>query len=218
MIAKEADRLESQPATIHVLSVDDHPLMREGIAAIINGEPDMQMVAQASNGRDAIQQFRRHRPDVTLMDLRLPDMSGIETMIAIRDEFPDARIVVLTTYEGDVDIQRAFAAGARGYLLKSTPVSELAGAIRAVSRGKKQIPRDVAAQLAEHLGDESLTERERTVLEHVGGGNRNRDIAERLFISEETVKVHVKHIMEKLGAIDRTQAMAIALRRGIIHL
>jgi len=203
---------------IRVFSVDDHPLMREGIAAVIAGQPDMAMVAQASSGRDAIQQFRRHQPDVTLMDLRLPDMSGIETMIAIRNEFPGARVVVLTTFEGDVDIERAFAAGARGYLLKNTPIGELAEAIRAVHRGKKQIPRDVAAQLAEHFGDEPLTARERTVLEHVAGGNRNRDIAARLFISEETVKVHVKHIMEKLGAADRTQAMAIALRRGIIHL
>jgi DNA-binding NarL/FixJ family response regulator len=152
------------------------------------------------------------------MDLRLPDMSGIEAIIAIRAEFPDARIVVLTTFEGDVDIRRAFSAGARGYLLKSSPVAELADAVRAVHRGKKQIPRDVAALLAEHLGEEPLTSREKVVLEHVGGGNRNRDIAERLFISEETVKVHVKHIMEKLGAADRTQAMAIALRRGIIHL
>jgi DNA-binding NarL/FixJ family response regulator len=203
---------------IRVFSVDDHPLMREGIAAMIDGQPDMVMVAQASSGRDAIQEFRRHQPDVTLMDLRLPDMSGIEAIIAIRAEFPDARIVVLTTFEGDVDIRRAFSAGARGYLLKSSPVAELADAVRVVHRGKKQIPRDVAALLVEHLGEEPLTSREKVVLEHVGGGNRNRDIAERLFISEETVKVHVKHIMEKLGAADRTQAMAIALRRGIIHL
>jgi DNA-binding NarL/FixJ family response regulator len=203
---------------IRVFSVDDHPIMREGIAAIINLQPDMQVVAQAASGREAVQMFREHRPDVTLMDLRLPDISGIETTMAILAEFPDAKIVMLTTFEGDVEIKRALAAGARGYVLKSTPPKDLADAIRRVHNGKKQIPADVAAQLAEHLGDEPLTGREKTVLEHIAGGNRNRDIAKRLFISEETVKVHVKHIMEKLGASDRTQAMTIALRRGIIQL
>jgi DNA-binding NarL/FixJ family response regulator len=207
----------SKPA-IRVLSVDDHPLLREGIAAIVNNEPDMTMVAQASTGREAIQQHRIHTPDVTLMDLRLPDMSGIDTMIAIRSTTPDARIVVLTTFEGDVEIQRALAAGARGYVLKSMPPRELADVIRHVHAGRKQIPTAVAAQLAEHLGEESLTERERDVLLHVAAGNRNRDIGELLAISEETVKVHMKHIMEKLGASDRTEAVTIAVRRGIIEL
>jgi DNA-binding NarL/FixJ family response regulator len=203
---------------IRVFSVDDHPLLREGIAAIINNEPDMVMVAQAATGREAIHLFREHRPDVTLMDLRLPDISGIDAMIAIRNEFPGARIVMLTTFEGDVDIQRALAAGARGYILKNMPPQELIGVVRQVHAGKKRIPPEVAARLAEHVSDEALTEREKDVLKHVAGGNRNRDIAQRLFISEETVKVHVKHIMEKLGANDRTEAVTIALRRGIIDL
>jgi DNA-binding NarL/FixJ family response regulator len=205
-------------AQIRVFSVDDHPLLNEGVAALINSQQDMQLVAQATSGNDAIRKFREHRPDVTLMDLRLPDISGIDTMIAIRNEFPEARIVMLTTFEGDVEIQRALEAGARGYLLKSMPPRELVGVIRQVHIGKKRIPSEVAARLAEHLGEEDLTSREMDVLRHAVNGNRNRDIAERLFISEETVKVHIKHIMEKLGASDRTQAVAVALRRGIIQL
>jgi DNA-binding NarL/FixJ family response regulator len=212
------ETIVSEPPKIRVFSVDDHPLLREGIAAIVNNEPDMVMVAQASNGREAIQQFRDQQPDVTLMDLRLPDISGIDAMIAIRQESPDARVVMLTTFEGDVEIQRALAAGARGYVLKNMPPRELVGVIRQVYAGKKRIPVEIAAQLAEHVSDEPLTERERDVLQHIAGGNRNRDIADRLFISEETVKVHVKHIMEKLGASDRTEAVAIAVRRGIIQL
>jgi DNA-binding NarL/FixJ family response regulator len=203
---------------IRVLSVDDHPSLREGIAIIINSEPDMLLVSQASNGAEAIQRFREHKPDVTLMDLRLPDLSGIDAMIAIRQEFPDARIIMLTTFEGDVEIQRALEAGARGYLLKNMPPRELVQVIRQVHAGKKGIPPAVAAQLAEHISDEELTRREVEVLQRVGGGNRNRDIAEQLFISEETVKVHIKHIMDKLGAKDRTEAIAIAVRRGIIQL
>lgn len=208
----------SERARIKVFSVDDHPLLREGIAAIINSQPDMLMVAQAANAQDAMQQFRKHRPDVTLMDLRLPDQNGIETMIAIRAEFHDARVIMLTTFEGDVDIKRALEAGARGYVLKSMPPKELVEVIRQVHAGKKRIPPQLAAQLAEHMSDEALTEREVEVLGQIAGGNRNRDIAERLFITEETVKVHIKHIMEKLGASDRTQAVAIGVRRGIIQL
>jgi DNA-binding NarL/FixJ family response regulator len=205
-------------ARIRVLTVDDHPLLREGIAAIINSQPDMSLVAEAASSSEAVQRFREHRPDVTLMDLRLPDASGIDAMIAIRAEFTDARIIMLTTFEGDVEIQRALEAGARGYMLKSMPPRELVEVIRQVHAGKKRVPSEVASSLAEHLSDESLTTREIDVLRHVAGGNRNRDIAEQLYISEETVKVHVKHIMEKLGASDRTQAVAIAVRRGIIQL
>jgi len=208
----------SDQARIRVLCVDDHPLLREGIAAIISNQPDMLLLAQASTGCEAIQKYREHQPDVTLMDLRLPDMSGIDSLIAIRAEFPEDRIIMLTTYEGDVEIQRALGAGARGYMLKSMPPRDLVEGIRAVHAGKKRIPQEVANQVAEHLGEETLSEREVEVLRRVAGGNRNRDIAEQLFISEETVKVHIKHIMEKLYASDRTQAVAIAVRRGIIQL
>jgi len=204
--------------TIRILSVDDHPLLQEGIAALIRSQPDMELVGEARNGRDALQKFRETMPDVTLMDLRLPDMNGIDAIIAIRAEFPEARFVVLTTFEGDAEIQRALAAGARGYLLKSMPPRDLLDGIRQVYAGKKRIPPEIAAKLAEHLSDEALTDREVEVLREVAGGNRNRDIALRLFISEETVKVHVKHIMDKLGANDRTEAVSIAIRRGIIQL
>ena len=208
----------SERARIRVFSVDDHPLLREGIAAIINNQQDMFMVAQAANAQDAVEQFRKHKPDVTLMDLRLPDRSGIEAMIAIRTEFHDARVIMLTTFEGDVDIKRALEAGARGYMLKSMPPKELVEVIRQVHAGKKRIPPQLAAQLAEHMSDESLTEREVEVLGQIAGGNRNRDIAERLFITEETVKVHMKSIFSKLGVHDRTHAVTIGLKRGIINL
>ncbi len=208
----------SEQARIRVFCVDDHPLLRQGIGTVINSQPDMLLVGEAANSQEAIQQFRKHQPDITLMDLRLPDMSGIETLIAIRAEFPKARVIMLTTFEGDVEIQRALKAGACGYMLKSMPPKELVEAIRQVHAGKKRIPPSVMTQLSEHLSDEDLTEREIEVLNQVAGGNRNRDIAEKLFITEETVKVHLKHIMEKLGASDRTQAVAIGIRRGIIQL
>jgi len=208
----------SQQDRIRILCVDDHPLIREGIAATICNQPDLVLVAEASSGTEAIRKFKESVPDVTLMDLRLPDMSGVDSLIAIRAEAPEARIIMLTTFEGDVEIRRALVAGARAYMLKSTPPKELVDVIRQVHAGKKRIPSEIATHLAEHLSDEALTDREVDVLKHIAGGNRNRDIGERLFISEETVKVHVKHIMEKLGASDRTQAVAIAVRRGIIQL
>lgn len=203
---------------IRIFSVDDHPLLREGISALVNNQPDMTVAGEASTGAEAVQLFKQLQPDVTLLDLRLPDMSGIDILIAIRTEFPEARVIMLTTFEGDVEIHRALQAGARGYLLKNMPPSELLDVIRQVHAGKKRIPPAIASQLAEHMSDETLTEREVEVLREVAGGNKNRDIANRLFISEETVKVHIKHIMEKLGAADRTQAVTIGVRRGIIQL
>ena len=203
---------------IRVLSIDDHPLVREGVGTIINGQADMSLVGTASNGKEGIEAFRALRPDVTLMDLRLPDLSGLDVMTAIRSEFPDARVIVLTTFEGDMDVQRALKAGARGYLLKSMPSQQMVDTIRQVHAGKKCVSPEIAAYLAEHLGDETLSRREMEILQEVAAGHRNRDIAARLFIAEETVKVHVKHIRDKLGASDRTQAVTIAARRGIIRL
>jgi DNA-binding NarL/FixJ family response regulator len=208
----------SVSSPIRVFCVDDHPLMREGIAAVIRNEPDMQLVAEASTGHEAIEGYRSHRPDITLMDLRLPDMSGIDALVAIRTEFANARVIMLTTFEGDVDIQRALEAGARGYMLKSMPRKQLVEMIRRVHTGKKHLPPEVADRLVQHLGDEVLSDREVEVLKKIAGGNRNSDIAALLFISEETVKGHIKHIMEKLGAGDRTEAVAIGVRRGIIQL
>jgi len=203
---------------IRVLSIDDHPLLSEGIATMINSVPDMMLVAKAATGREGILKYREVKPDATLMDLRLPDLSGIDVMMAIRSEFPDARIVLLTMFAGDVEIQRALQAGAQGYLLKSMPPEQMLETIRQVWAGKKRVLPEIASEVAEHLSDERLTDREIEVLRHVTEGNRNCDIAKKLFISEETVKVHVKHIMEKLGASDRTHAMTIAVRRGFIQL
>lgn len=203
---------------IRVMCVDDHPLMREGIGAVIRSQADMTIVVEASNGREAVEAFRKHRPDVTLMDLRLPDMSGIDALVAIRAEFPDARIIMLTTFEGDVEIQRALHGGARGYLLKSTPADDILDAVRDVHAGRKRIPSEIAAKIAEYVSEVPLTRREIEILQEMAGGHRNRAIGERLFIAEETVKVHIKHLMEKLGAKDRTDAVAIGVRRGIIHL
>lgn len=203
---------------IRILMVDDHPLMREGIAAIIAREPDMLLASDALSGAQAIRNFREHTPDVTLMDLRLPDMSGIDALIGIRNEFPEARIIMLTTFDGDVEIRRALQAGAWAYLLKSMLAKELVETIRQVHSGKKKVAPQIAAQLAEYMSDETLTTREVEVLDQIASGSKNRDIADRLGISEETVKVHIKHIMEKLGARDRTQAVAIGIRRGFIQI
>jgi len=203
---------------IRILIVDDHPLLHEGLANIIELQPDMALAGEASSGCEAVRRFAECKPDVTLMDLQLPDMSGIDAIISIRAEFPDARIIVLTTFAGDVEIRRALEAGARGYMLKSMAPGELLDAIRRVHAGKMRIPPEIVAYLAEHYGDDRLTTREVEILGQLAGGDRTRGIAGKLFISEETVKAHVKHIMEKLGASDRTQAVAIGVRRGIIQL
>jgi len=203
---------------IRILAVDDHPVVREGIAGLIAGQPDMKLVAEASNGREAIQQFRTHRPDVTLMDLQMPEMGGLDAMIAIRGEFPEARIIVLTTYSGDTQILRALKAGARAYLLKSTLHKELREAIRSVHAGKKALSPEVSLQLAEHATDEALSPAEIRVLRLITEGKSNKEIAAQLSISEETVKGQVRNILSKLGANDRTHAAIIALNRGIIEL
>ena len=208
----------SAESKIRVLCVDDHPLMRFGIVAAIWYESDMDVAGEASTGREAINLFEELRPDITLMDLRLPDMSGIEAMIAIRSQSPSARVIVLTTFEGDAEIRRALDAGAQSYLLKSLPRKQILESIRKVYAGKRQVPPEVVAQLAEHIGIESLSGREIQVLEKIAIGKRNGEIAALLFITEETVKNHVKHILGKLGASDRTEAVTIGLRRGVIHL
>jgi DNA-binding NarL/FixJ family response regulator len=203
---------------IRILSVDDHPMLREGIAAVLASEDDMILVGEASNGREAVEQFRTHRPDVTLMDVQMPQVNGIDAILKIREEFPDARIIVLTTYGGDAQAARAFKAGASGYLLKNMVRKELIDTIRTVHAGKKRIPPEIAVEMAEHHTDDALTDREIDVLREVAAGNANKMVAQRLKVSEETVKAHMKNILSKLGANDRTHAVTIALKRGIIEI
>jgi DNA-binding NarL/FixJ family response regulator len=207
-----------QANPIRILSVEDHPVFRQGLATIVGGEKDMLLVGQASNAVDAVAEFRRHRPDITLMDLRLPGTDGTDALIAIRGEFPQARIIMLTTSDGDGDIQRAMRAGASGYILKSMHMDELLSVIRSVHAGRRHIPPEVAARLAEHLGDDDLTARELDVLRLIRDGHRNKQIADELAISENTVNFHIKNLVDKLQANDRTHAVTIALRRGLLQI
>ena len=208
----------SSPNLIRILTVDDHPLLREGIAFLVKSQQDMELVAEASDGEEAIEQFRRHRPDVTLMDLRMPNLNGTEAISRIRNEFPDAKIIVLSTYGGDVQVLRAIKAGARGYIVKGHVHRELLDAIRSVHAGHKRIPPEIAAELAEHAADDHLSSREIDVLRLIGAGNANKQIADKLSIAETTVKNHISNIFSKLGANDRAHAVTIALKRGIIEL
>ena len=210
--------MNAPPRPIRILLVDDHPVLRQGILALAADERDMEFVAEASNGREAIEQFRKHRPSIVLMDLQMPDMNGTDAMITIRNEFPDARFIILTTYSGDVQVTRALKAGARAYLLKSLLRKELLDTIRAVHAGQKRIPADLAAQVADHIADDFLSLREIEVLRLVAVGKSNKLIADQLSIADETVKGHVKSILSKLGANDRTHAVTIGLKRGIIEL
>jgi DNA-binding NarL/FixJ family response regulator len=203
---------------IKIMTVDDHPVLRQGIAALIADEPDMTMVAEATNGREAIQQFRTHHPDITLMDLQMPEMNGLDAMIAIRGEFPDARVIVLTTYTGDVQARRAIQAGARAYLLKNSLHTELLDTIRAVHAGRKNLSPEVSFELAEHAAEDALSPLEVRVLRLIAEGNSNKEIAVRLSVTEDSVKGHVRNILSKLGANDRTHAAMIGLKRGIIEL
>jgi len=209
--------MSADPSSIRILAVDDHALIRQGIVGLVADEPDMTLVAEASNGREAIQQFRTHRPDVTLMDLQMPEMNGLDALVAIRNEFPEARIIVLTTYTGDVQILRALKAGAMAYLLKNLLHKELLDTIRAVHAGKKTMSPEASYQLAEHATDDALTPGEISVLRLIAAGNANKQIADQLSITEETVKGRVKNILSKLGANDRTHAAMIGLKRGIIE-
>lgn len=210
--------MSNDPSLIRILTVDDHPLLRKGIAALVNAEPDMKLIAEASNGQEAIEKFRQHRPDITLMDLQMPDLTGTESIVRIQSEFPNARIVVLTTYQGDAQVLRALRAGARAYILKAHVHRELLETIRAVHAGQKRIPPDIAAQMAEHATDDALSSREIDVLRLIAAGNSNKLIADQLSIGEATVKSHVTNILSKLGANDRTHAVTIGLKRGIIEL
>jgi DNA-binding NarL/FixJ family response regulator len=210
--------MSADPGPIRILSVDDHPLLREAVAALVAGQTDIALVAEASNGREAVEQFRIHRPDVTLMDLQMPEMDGLDAMIAIREEFPGARIIILTTYLGDVQVLRAIKAGARAYLLKSQVRKDLMEIIRLVHAGEKRIAPEVARELAEHAADEALSPREIEVLRLISGGNANKEIAAKLSITEETVKGHMKSIFTKLGVHDRAHAVTIGVKRGIIDL
>jgi DNA-binding NarL/FixJ family response regulator len=210
--------MSNLPDLIRVLTVDDHPLLREGIATLVNAEADMRVVGEASSGQEAVQMFRLHRPDVTLMDLQMADMNGTEAIVEIRREFPDARIIVLTTYTGDVQILKALKAGARAYLMKADVHLELLEVIRTVHAGKKRIPSQIAAELAEHAGDDFLSPREIDVLRLIAAGNSNKLIADQLAISEATAKTHVASILSKLGANDRAHAVTIAMKRGIMEL
>lgn len=211
-------KMATSPGPIRVLTVDDHALIRGGIAALIANQKDMCLIAEASNGREAIDKFRSHRPDITLMDLQMPEMNGIDALIAIRSEFPDARIIVLTTYAGDALCKRAMKAGAQAYILKGNVRKDLLDTIRAVRAGKKLIHAEVAAELASHAADDALSEREIEVLTLIAAGNSNKLVADQLAISEDTVKGHVKNILAKLGVSDRTHAVTVALKRGIIEI
>lgn len=210
--------MSGSPGLIRILTVDDHPLLREGIAVLVKSEADMALVAEASNGEEAIEQFRLHRPDVTLMDLQMPNLNGTEAISRIRNEFPNAKIIVLSTYSGDVQVLRAIKAGARGYILKGHVGRELLEAIRSVHAGHKRIPPEIAAELADHAGDDALSSREMDVLRLISSGNSNKQIADKLSIGETTVKSHITNILSKLGANDRAHAVTIGLQRGIIDL